>query len=157
MKPISYMVSKYHKWFVKMNYPQLDVNQYNDGSWDLIEYHSAPLVPCMTLWKTVLGNMKNIEITKAFIEKYVSMIDNQKKEFWAIQEAATKKMDDEKEALDRHKEDFSDQAFKALRFNPGLMERIAKKGFSQMNLDKIAEHIPHQEIKAINKKMQVTA
>ena len=149
----SHICSKYYKWFVEMGYPQLDINQYIDGSWSIIEYENSPLIPSMTRWRMVLGVMKNIEISYGFVKKYVEEIDLQKKAIWDRAERASAEADKVAAEKEAHQYEYADKAFEIMRRNPDLMERIAENGLSEMSLDKIAEHVPHQEIKAMNKVM----
>lgn len=145
--------SKYHKWFIELGYPNLDIVHYQDGSWDIIQVERNPEIPSLTIYKTVLGNMKNIEITYSFCKKYIEEIDLEKKAIWDREEAKTKKMEAEQEALENHRYEFADMAYKAVRYNPDLMDRIATRGMSEMNLDKIAQNIPYCELKAVNKSL----
>ncbi len=153
MSNISYICSKYHKWFRELGYPQLDINQYSDGSWDIIEYYNSPVIPCLTKYRTILGNMKNIEISFGFCKKYIEEIDLQKKAIWEREERKTSRMEQEKKSLDDHRQEYADKAFEAVRKNPDLMDRIAKNGLEEMNLGNIAQHIPYSELKAMNKVM----
>jgi len=151
MKAPSYICSKYYNWFKQLGYDRLDINKYSDGSWDIIEFQTVPLIPSQTMYRTILGNMKNIEISYGFVQKYVDEIDLTKKQIWAREEKRTQKMLDEKDAQERAAYDRSDQAFKAMRYNPDLMERIVKNGLGEMNIDKIARHVPRVELEAQKK------
>lgn len=153
MSNISYICSKYHKWFKEMGYPQLDINKYYDGSWSIIEYYNNPIIPSLTKWKVVLGVMHNIEISYGFCKKYIEEIDLQKKAIWDREERKTSRMEQEKKSLDDHRQEYADKAFEAVRKNPDLMDRIAKNGLEEMNLGNIAQHIPYSELKAMNKVM----
>lgn len=149
----SVFFSKYHKWFIEMGYPQLDIVHYQDGSWDIIEVVKNPHIPSLTVYKTVLGNMKGIEISYGFCKKYIEEIDLERRAIWDREEAKTKKMEAEQEALEKHRHEYADMAYKAVRYNPDLMDRIATRGLSEMNLDKIAQNIPYSELKSINKSL----
>lgn len=134
-----------------MGYPFLDINQYSDGSWDIIQYENSPVMPCLTRYRTILGNMKNIEISKAFVKKYIDEIDLTKKAAWAREEAKTKKVYAERAAQDRARDDRIEAAFKAMRYNPDLMERVARNGTGELNLEKIARHVNPLELAAQRK------
>lgn len=141
----SAMVSPYYCWFVLMGYPQLDVAQYPDGSWDIIQYYGSPLIPCETEFQMVLGTMENMEISYSFIEKYLKQIDMQRKEFWDREEAKTKAVEDEHAATHRHAEDLAERGTRAIMKNEGLLNRIAKYGMKELDLSRIARHIPKHE------------
>lgn len=142
----SSMVSKYYVWFMELDYPQLDIAEYSDGSWDIIQYLNSPVIPSLTRHQLVLGNMKNILITPGFVEKYVKQLDTSRKEFWDREEAKTRAVAEEHERVQRHKHEFVDTAHKAITSNPDLMERIAKKGFKEMDLDNIRKHVPKSKL-----------
>ena len=146
MSYVSYACSKYHDWFREMGYDRLDILQYPDGEWAIIEFETLPVIPCITKWKTVLSRLRHIEISRSFVEKYVSKIDNRRKEFWDIERARTRAVFAESEAKDRAARERAEQAFQAMRRNPDLMERIARNGLTEMNLDKIVKHIPRQQL-----------
>lgn len=148
MTPISYICSKYHPWFRSMNYPQLDIHKYDDGEWALIEYYRTPVVPCLTPWRAVLSGLRHIEISRGFVEKYIAETDLTRKQAWAKHEADTQRMLEEKDALERAAYDRVDAAHNVIRHNPDLMDRIAKHGLGEMNLDKIARHVPDAELAA---------
>jgi hypothetical protein len=143
---ISYFQSPWHVWFREMGYPQLDINRFKDGEWEIIEYHSSPVVPALTKYHTVLSGLRNIEITKSFVEKYVAQLDVTKRAFWEREEAKSRKADEDAQAKDRHADEFATRASHAIVQNPDLMERIATKGIGEMDITKIASHIPRSRI-----------
>lgn len=146
---ISYMCSKYYKWFVELGYERLDVNEYTDGSWDIIEYMRTPVIPCVTPWRRILGNMQHVEISKGFIRKYLEEIDLTKKAIWDREERKSQAIEDERSAQDRHAQDSANRAYLAMRNNPNLMERIAKNGFQEMSLTKIAGNISPSKLRGL--------
>ncbi len=146
MSYVSYACSKFHPWFVEMGYDRLDIIQYPDGEWGIIEFEKIPVMPCLTKWKVVLSKLRHIEITRGFVEKYLSKIDNRRKEFWDIERARTHAVFAEQDAKERAGRDRAERAFVAMRNNPSLMNRIASNGLSEMNLEKIVKHIPRQQL-----------
>jgi hypothetical protein len=136
------MVSKYHRWFREMGYPQLDIQEYPDGSWSIIEYLNCPVIPSLTRWNVVLANLEHIEPSYSFCEKYVQMMDTQKRWFWDLQDLKERQLDEESDALERHAEELGERAHFAVTHNPAMMDRIAKNGMGELNLAKIAKHIP---------------
>jgi len=139
-------VSGFHQWFVDLGYPQLDILEYHDGEWAIIEYHNAPIIPSMTRWQLVLQGLRNVEPTIGFVEKYIKQIDPQRKAFWDRERAKTKAVYDEAERVEKHAEDSAEIAHKAITRNPDLMERIAKKGLMEMDVDKIGQHVPRSKL-----------
>ena len=142
----SSMVSKYYCWFVLMGHKELDINVYDDGSWDIIQYYNSPIIPSLTKWQTVLGNMKNIEISLGFCEKWIKQCDMHRKEFWRREEEKTRQVEEEHKKLQEHKMDSVRRAHQAITKNEGLMNRIAKNGLQEMDLSRIARHIPKSEL-----------
>lgn len=143
---ISSMQSEYHSWFQLNGFPELDILKYEDGSWYVIQYYNAPLIPSMTRWQTVLGEMRNVEISSAFLLKYLKQLDITKKAFWDREEAKTKETEEEFERVEKHREESAEFATQAIVRNPNLMNRIAKNGLCEMDLGYIANHVPTQEI-----------
>lgn len=130
-----------------MGYPFLDIVQYEDGEWSIIEYQNAPVVPHLTQFKHVLQGMRNIEITRSFVEKYVKQIDPQRGEFWARERAKTAQVLAEREAADKHKLELVDKAHKTVTANTHLMDRIARNGTKEIGLKEIAKNIPTSDFK----------
>jgi hypothetical protein len=128
-----------------LGYPELDILEYSDGSWDIIQYYQSPTVPCLTQWQMVLGTFKNVEKSFALCQKYAQELDIERKQFWAREEAATKAVEDEWQARERHAEDSAELATQAVVRNPNLMNRIGKNGLKEMDLTSIARHIPRSE------------
>lgn len=138
-----YIWSPYHKWFVEMGYPQLDITQYEDGEWAIIEWQNRPIMPATTQFHHILKGMRNVLITRGFVEKYVKQIDTQKKEFWDREEAASQAVEDEFEETQNKADDLATAATKAVTGNPDLMERIVKKGISEMDIFNVRKNVPN--------------
>lgn len=138
----SYICSEYYKWCCELGYPELDVLRYEDGSWYLIQYYNAPVVPALTKWQVVLGPMKHIEITKAFIARQAEALDITKKSFWEREEEKTRQVEEEHAYVERHKEDSVARAHQAITRNPALMDRIARNGIHEMDIPSISRHVP---------------
>lgn len=151
MAYISYFTSRYYPIFVELGYPQLDVREITDGSWCILEMMRSPVIPSLTKWRDVLGPIKHVEISKGFIQKYVTAIDTMKDGLWDRERKKTRDMLLEKESIDRRREDLSNRAFLAMRQNPALMERIAKYGLAAMDLNDIAKHAGVQNVRSKRK------
>lgn len=140
---ISYFQSPWHRWFVELGYPRLDIVKYKDGEWKIIEYQTSPVVPCLTKFRDVLVGMRNVEITFSFVKRWVRAIDICHQEIWDREEAKTKEIDREEAATDRHREDSAERATQAVLKNPDLMERIMQRGMQEMDISFIRRHIPN--------------
>jgi len=145
------MVSRYYPMFCKLGYPQLDVIRFEDGEWCIIEYLNAPLVPSLTKWHHVLKGLRNIEITEGFLKKFIRQIDPRERAFWDREQNATNRMEQEKIEQEQFIEYRVEQTVKALSKNEALKERIAKNGVQELDLHKIARHIPPNQLKEICK------
>ncbi len=137
--------SPFYTWFCDLGYWNLDIRQWDDSEWAIVEYYHTPLVPSMTRWNYVLQGMRNILITPGFVTKYVNALDLRKKEVWDALDAKDRAQDEEKAKLDQHAQDTAERAKNLIMQTPTLVERIAKNGLQEMNLDKIIKHIPSQQ------------
>jgi hypothetical protein len=135
----------YYAWCVEMGYPNIDIQQWADGEWAIIEFYNSSPLPSQTRWNFVLQDLRNIEISRGFVTRYVHQLDLHRKEAWDALDAKERKQTEEKAALDAHAEDTAERAKNIIMQTPTLVERIAKKGLKQMDLDKIAEHIPRNQ------------
>jgi len=138
----SSMVSDWYIWFCELGYPNLDINRYPDGEWEIIEYYNAPIVPSLTKWNRVLYGIRNVVITPGIVEKYVKQLDLHSDEIWDKYDHKTEELEAEQKALERHQKETVDRAYEAIRFNPALMERMARGGITEMNIPNIRKHIP---------------
>jgi hypothetical protein len=142
----SYMVSDYHRLFVEMGYPELDILKYPDGEWHIIQYYSRPIIPCLTKWQVVLGPMRNVDISRGFLEKYIRQCDITKRAFWDREERKTQEVETEHASEQRRRVDYVNRAHEAITRNPSLMGRIAENGIQEMDIPSIARHVPRSEV-----------
>lgn len=144
------LFSDYHHWFVEMGYPELDIVEYQDGSWDIIQFIGQTIVPAEAKWQVVLGGIKNRLKTYGFCEHWAKKLDMHRRAFWVEED---KKRDEhlaKAEEQDRHVEDLAERMSYVVSNTPTLMDRIAKKGVGEMQLHKVAEHVPLSELKSIH-------
>lgn len=155
----SSMVSKYYTWFRDLGFPNLDIVLHRstfampdgtyltaeDGTWSIIQYYNAPIIPSLTRWNFVIANINDHEISPSFVEKMVNMVDMQRKEYWDICEAKTAAMELEKEGLERHAQDIAERAKNLIMRSPDTLERIAKGGIKEADPVNILKHIPRQQ------------
>lgn len=142
MSYYSSMCSPYHKWFIDAGYPQLDIVDYEDGSWAIIQYLNSPIIPCLTKWQHVLQDIRHQIKTPAFCEYWAKRLDPTIGEYRAHEQKKSDKVIAERDAADRFKADMVDRKAKAILKNEGLCERIVKNGLQEMTLPKILKHIP---------------
>jgi len=139
--PDSSFWSPYHKWFMELGYPLLDIVKYPDGEWAILQCFSQPVVPSVTKWQIILKGMRNVDITMGFIEKYVAQIDPAKG-FKDREEQRSKIAEESYEAKERHAEELANKATEAVIRNPDLSDRIVRNGMQELNLGRIRQHIP---------------
>lgn len=138
--------SDYHPWFVHMGFPSLDLVTYNDGSWAIIELQDGGYVPSEAKFKVVLGFMENLEPTYSTIKKLVDSIDVCKEAFWERERLKTERVEKEWEESEKKKEELATRATHLVTHNPELMERIARKGLSMIQLKEIRKYIPRYKL-----------
>jgi hypothetical protein len=124
-----------------MGYPQLDVKQWADGEWAIREFIRSPVIPSLTPWKYVLTGMRNIEITRGFIEKYLWQIDPRNKGFWEKDESEREREEKERQYFENEKAERIMQLGKQLSKNEDLMEEAYKKGPAAFDLENIGRKI----------------
>jgi hypothetical protein len=137
--------SEYNPIFCELGYPELDILRDESGEWHIIQYLNGTAIPSLTRWQPVLTRIKGVIITKSILEKFCKELDITRKEFWAREEAKSKLAEDEFDAKERHAAEYVDKAHEAITRNPDLMERIAKNGIKEMNLDQLQKHVPVTE------------
>jgi hypothetical protein len=143
---VSYFCSRYYPWFLDLGYPRLDVIEYTDGEWGIIQMESGPIIPAETKWRLVLQGIRNVEISWSFIRKYVHMIDNQRREYWDREAARSRAVEAEYEAKEDAAVDRAERVFQAIKRNDGLMNRIARNGLSEMDPRRLARHVPKHQL-----------
>lgn len=139
----------WYTWCCELGYENLDVQQWADGEWCLIEFYNAPIIPGNTRWNYVLKDIRNVEITPGFLESYADKLNVQKRQAWADLDAKEKAQDEEKAKLDAHAEDTAERAKNIIMQTPSLVERIAENGLKEMDLDRIVKHIPRHQLNGL--------
>ncbi len=142
----SRMVSKFYCWCKDQGYPELDVIQYPDGEWCLIQYMQTPIIPALTKWNYVLKGIRNTEITPEFIKKYADQLNLEKHTVWEEQEKSERLALEESLYEERRSEDRADQWLKGIRNNDALMQRIAKNGLRELDPRRILNNIPRYRL-----------
>jgi hypothetical protein len=133
-------------WCVELGYPNIDVQQWKDGEQAIIEFYNSPNIPSLTRWNFVLTGLRNIEITPGFLTRYIHQLDLHRKEVWEAAEAKSREADERHATLEKHAEDTANAAFKVLRGNDDLMQRVAKNGISEIDPNKIRSNIPRHQL-----------
>lgn len=145
-RPISYMTTPYNRRFAAFGYPELDIKEWEDGEKAIIQYHQCPIIPSLTKWSYVLTKLRNVDITDGFIVQWTGRLDMEKQHFWDEEEKLRQKMLETQAYEDRRAHDYGERAFKAVRQNPALMERIARNGLKELGLLKILRNIPKSKL-----------
>ena len=145
------MFSRYHKWFVELGYPQLDIEEYEDGEWAIIEYLGQTVVPSEVRWNVILSGLRHIEPSFSFVKNYIDTEVGLRKLFEIHKDIETTKIAMDKEKEDRRVQDLADRATALVKRNEAMYNRVAKNGLHELNLHELAKHIPrfHQEAKHI--------
>jgi hypothetical protein len=131
------MVSRWHPILCELGYPQLDVVEYSDGEWSLIEYLNAPLIPSLTRWHVVMSGLRNVEITRSFLKHLIERIDLTKETTWQrLREEEQARLAHD-EALENARVDAAMQTAAALTKNDTFMEKLAQEGAGAFNLDNL--------------------
>lgn len=138
---MSYMHSPYHHIFVELGFPQLDIKRFPSGEWAIREFIRSPVVPSLTPWKYVLTGLRNIEITKGFIEKYLWQIDPRNKAFWEKEEADRLRAEKERDYYENERAERIMQLGKQLSKNEDLMEQANRIGPAAFDLENIGRKI----------------
>jgi hypothetical protein len=128
-----------------MGYPLLDINRYADGEWSIIQWLKRPTVPAITEWQNVLSGMRNVDITRGFVQKFLNQIDMNRREFWDREEANSRACEDEWEKTEQHAEELATKATEAVMGNDDLLRRIKKNGLGEIDPLKIARNVPYYQ------------
>lgn len=139
------MCSKYWIWFKELGYENLDIVEHQDGSWSIIEYYHTPMIPCEARWNYVLMDIRNTIPTPGFVTKYVHQLDLRRKEVWDAADERDRKAEKERQDLEKHAQDTAERAKEIIMQTPTLVERIAKNGLQEMNLENILKHVPRHQ------------
>ncbi len=142
----STMVSRWHRCFVAMGYPELDLVEYPDGEKAIIQYFNRPIIPSLTRWGYVLTKIRNQDVNYYWLKEKADDLNLEKKKVWHEQEEI------EKEALrrqleeDRRSEDFATRMLDTVNRNDAWKQRIVKNGLSELNPLKILNHVPRYRL-----------
>ncbi len=142
----STMVSPWHRVFVDMGYPELDVITYPDGEWGIRQYHQTPLVPSMTRWSFVLQGVRNREITEGVLKDYAHQLDLEKRTVWEEQAKHEKRLFEESLARERRSEVWATEMMKGINRDPYLKERILKNGLKELDPRRMLQHVPRYKL-----------
>ncbi len=142
----SYACSPYWIWFKELGYERLDITQWDDGEWAILEWYQTPVIPAETKWNYVLTGLRNIAITPGFVTKYIHQLDLHRKEVWNAAERKSAEADQRHATMEQHAEDTANAAFKVIRNNPELMERVAENGLAEIDPRKLLRNIPSHQL-----------
>lgn len=145
------LFSQYHKWFVELGYPELDIVEYDDGEWAIIQFLNSTVIPSLCQWQVVLGPMRHVEPTYGICHHWANRLDMTKKLFWDLEDLNKERHLMEADRLDRHVEDLAERASFIVSHTPTLVDRISKTGdMGEALLHKLACHVPKNELKSLH-------
>ncbi len=142
----SKMCSKYYCWTKDMGYPELDVRQFPDGSWQLIQYLNTPIIPSLTRFQPVLMGIRNVEISPSFIKHHADRLNLEKGAVWAEQKKSEQKAMDDVAYEERRAIDFSENMMKGLKRSPALLERIRRNGLKELDLRRQVQYLDVRDL-----------
>lgn len=140
------MCSDYWCWFKDQGYPELDARFYSDGSWGIIQYLNAPIMPSYTRFVPMLMNIKHQEISPSFIKHHADRLNIHNRHVWDDQDRTERRALEEVNEQERRAEDFANQMMKGVRGNDDLMQRIARNGLGELNPLKMLNHVPRYRL-----------
>lgn len=143
----SYFLSKYYPWFVELGYPQLDIVEYEDGEWSIIEMMNYPVIPSLCQWKHIFSGFRNRPPTKSFVKRLIDMIDLQKREAWDRYEQATREAEEKHERTEKARETLASGIAQAVSKNEDLTARVLQNGFDEIQLKTLIKRIPQHKIR----------
>lgn len=103
-------------------------------------------MPSLTPHRYVLTKLRHVDISWDFIKKWCNLLDITKNHYWDLEEKKTQEVEREHKAVQRHREEFAEIGKNLVLGNRDLMERIAKNGFKEIDLENLVKHIPHQKM-----------
>ncbi len=138
----STMVSRWHRCFVAMGYPELDLVEYPDGEKAIIQYFNRPIIPALTKWGFVLTKIRNVDVNYYWLKEKADDLNIEKKAVWARQEAVEKEAIRQQLEEDRRSEDFATRMLDTVKRNDDWMQRIARNGLKELNPLRLLNHCP---------------
>lgn len=144
---MSYLESKYHKWFKELGYPQLDIQEWDDGEWAILEYIGPTVIPCETKWNYILTGLRHIEPSYGFVKNYIDTQETMTHLFRVKKDLDSLKIAEEKMKEDRRVQDLAERATQLVRRNEAMYQRVAANGLQELNLHNIAKHIPQAQLR----------
>lgn len=133
--------SPYHKWFVELGHPTLDIMRWDDGEWAILQTFNYPVIPCLCKWNFVLKFIRNVEVTRSFAAKYTELLDVTKAAFWEREDNISKETEDEDKRREVFRKEIVQKMSDVIKRNPVLYERVAKNGIQEILPHNIAKHI----------------
>lgn len=142
----SMMCSPWNRFFRSIGYEELDVVEHNDGSWGIRQYHTKPIIPSLTRWSWVLQDIRHTLITESFLKSQAEQLDLERHTVWDRLRQSEKAALLETEAQERRAQDWADAAWKGVRGNDALIQRIAKNGIKELDPRRMLNHIDKRRL-----------
>jgi hypothetical protein len=127
--------------FCDLGYPQLDIAEWDDGEWAILQMWNAPLIPSMTKFNYVLTGLKNVEKSPSFVRQYVEIIDITRRAFWELQDEKSEAAEKEMEKKEQYMEDSTNRKLEIIKRTPVLMDRIQKFGMNAIGFESMWKHL----------------
>lgn len=139
-------VGPYYEICCDLGYPQCDIVKYPDGEWAVIAYENAPLCPSLTGFRVISSGIRHKEITHGLVGKLILESDPMKQRLWEREEANSRRIADEHEAAQKHREDVMGEAAKVMLRTDTLMQRVAKNGIGELDMGTMMDRIGPEAI-----------
>ncbi len=136
------MVSRWHRCFVAMGYPELDLVEYPDGEKAIIQYFNRPIIPSLTRWGFVLTKIRNVNVDYYWLKEKADALNLENKKVWAEQDAVEKEAIRQQLEEDRRSEDFATRMLANVKNNDDWMQRIARNGLKELNPLRLLNNCP---------------
>ncbi len=148
----SWMVSPWWRVCRDVGYPELDVRQYSDGSWALIQYMQSPIVPSLTRWQPVLMDIRNIEISASFIKKKADELNLERGHIWDDVAKNERRIRSEIDFEEDRADKIADAKLAVLKRAPGLMDRVMRRGMKELDPRKMLQHLDIRDLSSSHRK-----
>ena len=142
----STMVSRWHRCFVAMGYPELDLVEYPDGEKAIIQYFNRPIIPSLTRWGYVLTGIRNTNVDYYWLKEQADLLNLHGKKVWDDQDASEKEAHRQTLEEDRRSEDFATRMLSLVKRNDDWMQRIAKNGLKELDPMRLLNNIPRYRL-----------
>lgn len=140
------MVSPWWRVCRDLGYPELDVRQYADGEWSIIQYLQTPLIPSLTRWQPVLIGIRNVEISATFIKKKADELNLERGHVWDGVRREEARALAEVQADETRAQERAQMKLDIVKRAPDLYARVMRNGVKELELDRLIQHIDIRDL-----------